>query len=164
MDRLTKGTCVAITSWCPLALRTRDANARSDLHVLACTLTANVQRFHNQLWPFLYCSASKYGNSVRWRLGEAANVRKGQRVKTDITNSLHPSIYPSCPRWFNSPSCHFSTIIADDITAACGAALHLEVKLYFPVLKTNFPAPIQWSEAALAKSEAPFSLLKKLAA
>lgn len=61
----------------------------------------------------------------------------------------------------------FSAIITDDITAACGAELHLEVKTVLSRIKNKFlcpPPPIRWSEEALAKSEAPFSLLKTLAA
>lgn len=37
-------------------------------------------------------------------------------------------------------------------------------KLYFAVLKTNSSVPICWSEAAFAKLEAPFYILKKPAA
>lgn len=41
--------------------------------------------------------------------------------------------------WF--PSAPFSAIIADDITTACGAELHLEVKAVLSYIKNTFLFP-----------------------
>lgn len=136
----------AATSWrCTdcVARRISNANAAAAayLHVLACTLLANVQHFHNQRWPVLGSSASKYDNSVRWSCWGSCMWEKGQRVKTDITDfppSIHPSIIPLLI-WF--PSMPFSAIITDDITAACGAVLHLEVKTVLSCIKNKFLCP-----------------------
>lgn len=73
--------------------------------------------------------------------GGELHVRKGQRVKTDITYlppSIHQSIRPLLI-WF--PSAPFSAIIADDITTACGAELHLEVKTVLSHIKNTFLFP-----------------------
>lgn len=66
-----------------------------------------------------------------------SHVRKGQRVKADITNipAIHLSIMLVLI-WF--PSLPFSAIITDDITAACGAELHLEVKTVLSCIKNKF--------------------------
>lgn len=50
--------------------------------------------------------------------------------------------------WF--PSTPFFAIIADDITAACGAELHLEVKTVLSCIKNTFlcPEPLVWGSVS----------------
>lgn len=134
-------------------LRTRDANAMSHLHVLPCTLATNVHGSHNQSWPFLQCSASKYGN---WT-GEASHVRKSHRGWRRTLSRQSSSVYPSRLSWFDSLPRHSPPITADGITSRIWRS-----KLHFPVLKTNSLAPIHWSKAASTKLKPLFSLLEKL--
>lgn len=100
--RVQRERMPAAASWqytACVALRTPNANAEPYLHVLTCTVPANVQHFHNQRWPVLHGSPSKYDNAVRWSRedggrgkGGGVRVRKGQRVKTDFT-IFPPSIH-----------------------------------------------------------------------
>lgn len=88
-----------------VALRTTNANAEPYLHVLTCTLSANVQHFHNQRWLVLHGSASKYDNSVRWSQRGRDACEKG--TEGEDRHYCLPSIYPSHLCLFDSPVCHF---------------------------------------------------------
>lgn len=90
-----------------VALRISNANAAAYLHVLTCTLPANVQHFHNQRWPVPGGSASKYDNSARWTQEESCMWERDRGWTQTLPTSLHLSIHPSCLCWFDSPLCHF---------------------------------------------------------
>lgn len=134
----------AATSWhCAacLAPRISNANAAAYLHVLTCTRLANVKHFHKQRWPVLGSSASKYDNSARWSQEESCMWERDRGWRQTLLTSL-PSIHLSIMLlliWF--PSMPFSAIITDDITAACGAELHLEVKTVLSCIKNKFLFP-----------------------
>lgn len=70
----------------------RISNANAARPICMYSHVQNVQHFHNRRWPVPSASASKYDNSVRWTREESCMWEKGQRVKTDITNSA-PSIH-----------------------------------------------------------------------
>lgn len=130
-----------VTSWhCTacVALRISNANVAAYLHVLSCILPANVQHFHNQSWPVLCGSASKYDNLARWTQEESCMWERDRGWRQTLLTRLHLSIMPLLI-WF--PSLPFSAIITDDITAACGAELHLEVKTVLSCIKNTFLCP-----------------------
>lgn len=92
----------------------------------------------NQSWPVLSGLASKYDNLARWTQEESCMWERDRGWKQTLLTCLHLSIMPLLI-WF--PSAPFSAVIADDITTACGAELHLEVKTVLSYIKNTFLFP-----------------------
>lgn len=121
-----------------VAPRRPNANAAAYLHVLACIILANVQHFEKRCWPVVARSPSKYDNSARWSWEESCVWERDRGWRQTLRTSLHLFI-TSLLIWF--PTMPFSAIIADAITAACGAELHLEVRIVLCCIKNKFARP-----------------------